>query len=233
MSLTWGQIRKHWLQIVGDNPAAVGESYDHLTEGYRSVAANHAVRVPELAAIDESLTATAGNDYVEMSGLDFDTYAILDVFNVTQGFPTEPEPGGMTGRRRYLDTTGKPPSGTITHYQRDGVRLYVRNTPSAETVLRVRVQRQVATVTAGDINSSPLTPAQFDWAIIYYAASNFYSVHPRIEGDPATNYATYYLNLAREKISERVDPRVEEDRPRREAFRVQGYQLGPRTRWGR
>lgn len=233
MSMTWGQIRQHWLNTVGNASSATTEAYDHLTEGYRSVAANPSVRVPELAAIDESLTVSADADYVAMSGLDFDTYAVLDVFNVTQGYPIDPEPGGMTGRRRYLDTTGKPPAGVITHYQRDGVRLYVRNTPEADTVLRVRVQRQVPTITVADINTTPLTPAQYDWAIVYYAASNYYSVHPRLEGENPTNYATYYAGLAREKIGERIDPRVEEDRPHRKSFRVQGYNLNPRVRWGR
>lgn len=233
MSLTWGQIRLHWKQIVGETSAAETEVYDHLTEGYRSVATNPAVRVPELAAIDESVTFTSGSDSFAMSGIDFDTYAILDVFNKTGGYPLEPEPGGMTGRRRYLDTTGKPPSGAVTHYQRDGVLLYVRNTPDTDTVLIIRVQRQVPAITAADLNSSPLTPAQYDWPIIYAAASNFFSCHPRIEGDPPLNYASYYSGLAKEKIGERVDPRVEEDRPRRAAFRVQGYSLMPRSRWGR
>lgn len=230
MSMTWGQIRQFFLQTVGEASSATTEAWDHISEGYRSVASNPAVRVAELAAVDDTLVVSSGSDSVSMSSVDFDTYAILDVFNKTDGYPLDPEPGGMTGRRRYLTTTSKPPSGKITHYVRDGSSLYVRNTPDADTTLRVRVQRQVPAITSSDINSSPLTPAQLDWSIIWYAAANYFATHPKIEGDPPLNFADYYLKMAREKIGERADPRVEEDRPQRGTFRVRGYSLSPRSR---
>lgn len=231
--MTWAQLRKYYLQAVGDNASAADECWDHLTEGYRTVTLNQAVDVPELAAIDTAVTLAIDTDFFEVSTIDFSAFAILNVFNKTTGLPMYPETGGMIGRARYLETTGLPPSGVPTYYQRDGTKVYVRDMPTETTTLMVRVRRQISALTAADINSSPLTPPQFDWPIIYQAAASYFSVHPATDGgDPAISLDRKYRDLANQKIMEAHNPRVEEDRAHRGAIRVRGYRLSPRSSWG-
>lgn len=228
--MTWAQIRLLWLTAVGDNAAAREEAWLHLTQAHRLVTSDPNIDIPELAVIDTSVTIAAAADSIEMSTLDFDTFALLDGFNKTQGYPIHPEPGGMTGRRQYLDTTGKPPSGTITHYCRDGSKLYVRNTPAAETILILRARKQVAALSDADLNLSPLTPEQYDWPILYHAASNYHSVHPGSEDQP--DLAGRFRSMAKGQTLDLTNVRALEDKPHRGTTRLRGYNLSPRSRWG-
>lgn len=229
--MTWAMIRKLFLQAVGDNQSARDEAWLHLTQALRLITTDPAIDVPELAVIDDTFVVVASTDYTEMSSLDFDSLAIMDVFNKTRGYPIDPEPGGMTGRRRYLDTTGKPPSGEVTHYVRDGTRLYVRSTPSANTTLIVRARRQVAALSSADENSSPPTPEQYDWPIIYRAAENYYSVHP-MAGEGAPDMAGRFRVQAQGQINGLQNVRTVEDKAHRGTMRLRGYRVGPRTRFG-
>lgn len=233
MSLTWGQIRKYVIEAAGGPGAVQEEVWDHVTEGYRFVATHPAVEVPELSAIDELLTVTSGQDRVAISSIDFDVFAIQSVFNLTSGYILYPDPGGMLGRERYLQTTGKPPSGSITNYTRDGAYLYVRNTPTADTSLRVRVLRQVPAIGDADINSSPITPAQYDWAIIHAATANFYKIHPRYastqDGSQGESFADRFSRMAEQAIGTPKPTEREQDRVRKETWMLRGYSLQPRS----
>ena len=232
--LTWAQMRKYALEAMGGSDPARDEVWDHLNEGYRYVATHPNVRVPELSAIDESVVVTAGNDYVEVSSIDVPLFAIQSVFNVTDGFMIYPDPGGMLGRERLLTTTGKPPVGSITFYTRDGSRLYVRDTPSTNTTLRVRVLRQVPTLSDSDLNSTALTPAQYDWAIVNAAAANFYRIHPLYssapDGSQGESLADRYAAQANLTLQTPGPPEQEQDRVRREPLMIRGYTLTPRSR---
>lgn len=229
---TWGQLRDLYLSAIGDNAAGREERWTHLTKGFRQVTVDPDVDIPELAAIDESLVIAAGADYAEMSGLDFTVFALLNVFNKTDGVPLNPEPGGMEGRARYLDTTGKPPSGAVTHYMRDGTKLYVRNTPSVETTLSVRARRQITALTDADISSTPLTPPQYDHAIVYFAVGSFYALHPKMSGEGLPiREDERYNSMGKAEILRVKHPRQVEDKVRRETMRLRGYSMSPRSRW--
>lgn len=231
---TWASLHKLFLQTVGDSQAARDEAWTHLSEGYREVATR--VDPPELAAIDESVALTIDQDYVNVSSVDLSVYAILDGFNVTDGCQIYPEPGGMTGRNRYLTDTGKPSAGNVTHYMRDGSRIYLRGTPDKATTLRFRVKQQTPTLTLANANDSPLTPPQHDMAIVFAAAESFYMVHPKTEMDGQTPVmlSQKFREAKQVKLAtvEALSPRVEEDRSRNETFRLRGYSLrGSRRRW--
>lgn len=225
MSMTWAQIRQLYLQAAGDSEVAREETYLHLSEGYRDVASR--VDVPELSAIDASVTVTATNDYVEVPTIDFQVYALLDVYNVTGNYPMYIEPAGMTGRNRFLSDSGKPPSGSVTHWQRDGTKIYVRNTPTVDTVLRLRVRQQTPTISASDLNSRPITPPQYDMAIVSAAAENFYTLHPKLDQAPdGQQPPSLKYRMAKEaKVAAPKDVRVEEDRAHAETMRLRGYSL--------
>jgi hypothetical protein len=228
MSMTWAQIRMAFLQAAGDSEQAREEAALHVSEGYREIAAGS--DVPELAAIDSLVPVPAGVDYTDVAAVDFSVYALLDAYNVTGGYPLYPEPGGMTGRNRFMGTTGIPPLGTITNYQRDGGRIYWRNTPASDAQIRLRVRLQTPTITlaADTLNESPITPAQYDMAIVWAAAESYYTLHPKNEVDGAqapTPLSQKYRDAKQAKLSVVVNPRVEEDRAHSEVMRLRGYRM--------
>lgn len=231
--MTWAQILKRYIAACGDTPAARDEAFDHLTEGGRAVANDAALaELPDLMGIDESVVITADTDNALISTIDLNVFAIQNVFNKTEGFPMNPEPGGMIGRQRYLETTGLPPSGSVTHYVRDGVRLYVRQTPTANTTLMVRVRRAVVTLTNSDLNLSPITPPQYDEAIIFHAAANYFLSHPRedVAGEGQPSFSQKYLAAAALKlVTPKVAPAVEDKARINETMRLRGYSLQPRS----
>ncbi len=231
---TWAQLRLLYVQGVGESPGAKEEAWTHLSNAYRDIATDPRVNVPELNAIDTSVSITADTDVVTVATIDFSVFAILDGFNVTDGVPIRPEPAGMIGRNRFLETTGKPPSGNVTHYMRDGSSIYVRNMPSVATTLKFRIMRQVADVTAADVNSSPLTPSQYDMAIVQSAISNYYALHPReaiaTEGDRTVMLSQKSRQEVERILDQRRQPMAEEDRSRVGTTMLRGYSFSPRSR---
>ncbi len=228
MSMTWGQLRIGFLQATGDSESAREEAYMHLSEGYREIASR--VDVPEMNAIDSAVVVPAGADFVEVSTIDFETYALLDVYNVTGNFPVFIEPAGMTGRNRFLSNNGVPPSGSLTNFQRDGTKIYIRNVPTVDTTLRLRIRLQTPTITIALLNSRPITPPQYDMAILFAAVENFYNLHPRIEGEGSQQIilSQKYQAAKEAKLAAPADVRVEEDRSHSETMRLRGYRLGGR-----
>lgn len=225
MSLTWAQIRQLYLQAVGDSEVGREEQYLHLSEGYREVASR--VEVPELSAVDEAVIVRSEDDFVDIANVDFEIYALLDVYNVTGNYPMYIEPSGMTGRNRFLSNSGKPPSGSVTHWQRDGSRIWVRNTPSVDTTLRLRVRQQTPTISAAMLNDRPITPPQYDMAVVFAAVENFYNLHPKTEtsGDQQVVLSQKYQASKEAKLAAPKDVRVEEDRAHAETMRLRGYRL--------
>jgi hypothetical protein len=230
--MTWAQIRKRYISACGDTAAAREEAWDHLTEGGRAVANDPALaELPELMGIDESVVITADTDNALISAIDLNVFAIQNVLNKTEGFPVNPEPGGMIGRQRYLGTDGLPPSGSVTHYVRDGVRLYVRQTPTVNTTLMVRVRRAVVTLTDSDLNLSPITPSQYDEAIILSAAANYYLAHPKENnlGEGQLMSKKYADAAALKMAVPKIAPAVEDKARIHETMRLRGYSLRPRS----
>lgn len=239
----WANIVKLYTQMAGDTPVAYQERHLHLADAQRLIAGE--VDVPELAAIDASVTVLAGADYVETSGIDYSVYAVLDVFNVTEGIPMWPEPGGMTGRRMYLEqATAKPAVASLTHYQRDGTKLYVRGTAEGNTTIQVRVQRQMPDLVDADLlTGDPILPPQYDRALAHRAAGLYFLTHPREnrvtgtgeggEGEGGFMQSREHEGAANRLVAGVKSPRVEEDRARGERFRLSRFRAAPRSRRGR
>lgn len=239
--MTWAQIRKLYLSACGGATAADQEWPVHLTQGYRRVASELDVpelHQPEASADVKEDPANPGTylDYVEM---DCGVYQIDSVVNLTKGIIMYPEPKGIVGRNQYIvettGTYGMPPKGDVTHYLRRGNRLLVRDRPrDGEPVkLAVHFKIQVPDVTADDLNSHPLTPSQYDMAIVHRAAESFFLMHkeankPSGAGEPPPSVLHY--EAANNALVRSQDPKVEEDRPRNETIRVAGYRLRPRWR---
>jgi hypothetical protein len=236
MGLSFTDIKRYFLSSCGDEAVARAEWTAHVSEGYRRVCAK--LDLPELQKV-ETVTVLAGTDKVSIPGFDANVYAILNVFDVTDGYPLRPEPDGMVGRDRYLvkgTTSAIPPAGAITNYIHDGTSLYVRYTPTYDTVLQVRVRQQPPNVTEADATNGtmPLTPDQYDWAIVHYAVANFYMVHPDRDAaqgeDDGTLLSQRHLQAAEDAVSGSKDPVFKEERSRYDGMRLRGRMLMPRTR---
>ena len=227
--LTYAKMRQFYLQGTGDSEAAQEESYDHLTEGLRKVSSQ--TDVPESEALDEQVTVKANTDRTLVSSIDFDAYAINDIYNVTDGVPMYPEPNGASGRRLYLIAGGLPPIGNVTHWVRDGSYIFVRYMPGSDTVLRIRGRRQSSPITMSNLNEVSPLPAQYDWPIIWSAILNFVNLHDAPTGVTAEEWLAK-ANKLRASIQDgmqKIEPRVEEDRTIRSTTRLRGYSTAPRS----
>jgi hypothetical protein len=225
MAFTWAQIRDFYLGVAGKTTEAVSEAYDHLTAGYRRLAA--LVDVEELYQDDARVTVPDGADFVEM---DCDVYAVYYVFNLTHGHKLLPEESGMRGRARYLEAgTGKPPRGLVSHYARAGGRLYLRDSASGAQVLKLQYKLNPPDVTSATLAQHPLTPQHLDWALVWLAAANYYAAHPDKEvypgeggGGPTVSAETLETR-AMALLSEAKPPKAHENNDRREWVRQRGY----------
>jgi hypothetical protein len=230
VNLTWAQIKQFTIDACG-NPTSINqEIYAHLTEGHNHVCAQ--VDVPDLVQSadvvipTDPMGITTYLDYIE---LDPTVYHLDSVKNKTDGYPVIPEPSGMLGRDRYLTAgTGRPPTGSVRNYWRDGNRVYLRDTPTKSTTLTLRYRMEPADIDATMLNLHPLPPAHYDWAIIFAAAMNYYMAHPTEEG--AADKVQQYQASMNEKLQAPKQVMVEEDRPRYQRMRLAGYRCSPRTR---
>lgn len=191
------------------------------------------INAPETNAIVESVTVPSGQDYIFSATLGSDMFAILDVINTTDNYKALPEPQGMIGRSMLCTVGGKPASGPVTHYIRDGNKVWVRNTPTTDTTLQFRIMRVMPDLSDTDINDTPIVPSTYHMAIVYAAAESYYMFHPSTDmvNEVPVILSEKYKAAKMERISTQREAVMEEDRSRFEAYRVSGYRLGARTAW--
>lgn len=176
MSNTWATLRDLYAKTIGQTQASMNEALVHLTEGYREVAARCEVR--ELENTGTNVSTVAGTDYVSLPTSPA-VFVLLQVDDTTSGTRLWPEPSGMRGRSQYLEaTTGVPAQGKPMYYEMTGTRLYLRPTPDAVYVLRLRYKIQPADLVAGDMTGRPATPDHLDMAIVFAAAISYLLTHP-------------------------------------------------------
>ena len=224
MAFTWAQIRDYYLGVCGRTTEAVAEAYDHLTASYRRLAS--LAEVEELYQDDARVTVPDGADFV---AIDCDVYAIHFVVNLTHGHKVTPEEGGMRGRSRYLEAaTGKPPLGIVSHYARAGGRLYLRDAARGAQELKLQYKVHPPDVSPEALASHPLTPPHLDWALVWFAASNYLGAHPEQERLPGpeggpTVTASSLDTRAMALLAEPKSPKDRESADRKEWVRQRGY----------
>lgn len=236
MGLSFTDVRRFFLAAAGDEAIARAEWPFHVSEGYRQVCAR--IDLPELQKV-EPATVLANTDSVSIPSFDQNVYAVLNVYNATEGFPMRPEPGGMVGRDRYLlaGNPARPPTGSVTDYIHDGTLLYVRYMPTADTLLQIRVRQQPPNVGEAEASAGtmPLTPDQYDWAIVHLAVANFYLTHPKLDVQPGeddgASLAQRHLDSAERVFTGAASTVFKEERSRYDGMRLRGRMLGPRTRF--
>ena len=227
--MEWKQIKRVFLQSVGETQDAHDELWEHLNFGYRWLFGT--VDMPEHHIPDATVNTVANQDWIDV---DDDLYAIDWITNTVDGRKLDPEWDGMRGRARYIDSGQViPPTGSPKFYTRQGTKIFLRDTPDAIIRLLISFRFFPEWVDAtSDLTQHPLSPAQYDMAIVFRAVANYFKLHVPVLGDGQRDYvrAAEAKNAAVEIISEVEDPRAEEHLDRRSYVQQAGYDMGLRGR---
>jgi len=235
-SMTFARIRDAFLQNVGKSQSSSQEAWDHITEGYRETLRQG--DFPEVfreeVRVSVDLDEEHPGDFLDYIELPCEYMTLYSVFNEEVGAPVNFEPSGWRGRERFLqlatpkDTRSKPPNGEVRWFVPMGRRIYLRDTPSSDTTLKVSYRLQPPTLDDELANDHALTPAQADWAIVWFAAANYYKAHPQVEG--ASKLRAELEQQAQGKLHARYNPDVEVEKTAFNRMRVAGYRYTPRSR---
>lgn len=229
MSMTYREIMTLGLAAINDSllqaAAPEREKYEHLNNGIRWV--TNRLELPELGVPNATVPTVAGQDYVEH---DCGVYAIKWILDQSTGSKLDPEEDGMRGRARHIETgSDRPPTGELHRYVREGNRIWLRDTPDAVKTLTISFRIQPPKVTSDNADGHPMTPEQYDWAIVYAMVSSYFKLHPpRLPPDmvPDMNRYKEYEVMAISVIDGQKDPVGLETRDQRFIFRTPGYDFG-------
>jgi hypothetical protein len=225
MSLPWSDIFDLYMSGTGNAPAAAKERFVHVTEGYRGVCGQ--LEVPELYIPGAEEDTVASQDYIEM---DPDVYSMHTVVNKDTGYKLEPEPAGYRGRSRYIEaSTGMPPEAdNPNYYVRKGNRLWLRDTPNQVVTLLMSFKLHPPAITSStDITEHPITPPQYDMAIVRWAMGNYFLVHPPITDQGLdVNHGQNLIASAQQLLVNPKSPMADEGMDSRNFTRQLGYDFG-------
>lgn len=233
--MTWKEIRDIYLVSTANATLAIEQAWYHLSNGYRRTCAE--LDIPEVYGPELQFTTVANQDWVATPDTgSFDSlYSIYSGFNKTRGFAIEIEPQGFRGRNQLRTTTGKPPSGDVTHYVRVGDKIWLRNTPTGAQVLLFQTRFQPADLSDSDLTGEPRLPAQYHQAIVAQAAVSYYETVPEDARDlssPDLLQSAQFERTARRLMMTQAAPSQEEHHNRRHTLRVAGYRVTPLARGG-
>jgi hypothetical protein len=226
MSLTWAEIIDLYHNGCGNAQFAFKERFTHVTEAYRG--ASSLLELPELYMPNATIATVANQDWVEV---DPDVYSLVSASLKDTGLKLTPEPGGFRGRQRYYesDQVRPPVSGSVSFYVRKGNRVYLRDTPDAIMTLIFAFRMHPPPVTSStDLTEHPITPQQYDMALVRWAMGSYYSIHPPQVGENAFDLqkGPSLVKAAQEMLIERRNPAAEEKLDTQHYMRQQGYDFG-------
>lgn len=224
--MTWEELINLYMKACGQTEDCATERFAHLNFAYRHLCG--VLELPELHLSNATVTTVDGQDWVEM---DCDVFSIDWIVNKSTGRKLDPEPAGSRGRAEFFEVgEDKPSEGPINFWVRRGNRLYLRNTPDDEIDLTVSFRFHPPTITVADLAEHPITPAQYDWALVRMAASNYFSIHIPMsnEGLPDYGRSERFMQQAIEQINQLKHPVAEEQKDRRDYIRQAGYDFGVR-----
>lgn len=180
------------------------------------------IDVPELFQPDARQSTTANQDYID---IDCDVYYISSIVDLSTGQRLDEEPEGNMGRSKFLGTNGKPPTGSLRYWMRQGKRIYLRDTPGSVVELRLQYKVHPPEITNADWGKYPMTPNQYDEAVLWLALSKFYSLHPPKLPDGQNDYgrSDSLLQKAMLKIQSNEDIKAKEGKARNAYAQQPGY----------
>lgn len=222
MSMAFEDIERVYLRAAGESGDGHQERWDHINFAYRWLFGK--LKVPEVNIPDATKQTVANQDWIEV---DNDLYAVGSIVNTTDGRKLDPERDGFRGRSRYIEAgTTMPPTGSPQFYIRQGNKIWLRDTPDAVYDLLVSFRFLPEWVDdKTDLSQHPITPGQYDMAIVYRALGSFFTMHPPMnqDGQPDRGRAQELKQEARDIVGEMVSPADEENLDRRQYVRQAGY----------
>lgn len=221
--MNWAEIRKLFLRSVGETTGAAEEWSIHVTEGYRRTCSRLNVRELE-TTVDKD--TSDGIDYIL---LPTDVYHVIEVVNLTSGWPLVPEEAGVRSRSRYFEADeSKPAEGEPTNYVLTGEKMFLRPTPDDTYTLRLRYRIQVPQVGMADMASEPIIPEQYHMAIVHASALSYLRTHLDADQvDPGAQSPSMRAEQAFQAAL--VEPDLPKDRERfdqRGRMYLKGFRLG-------
>jgi len=228
MSMTWGEIYGIFLTSAGNTEDAAKESWQHLNYAHRRITSS--LDLPELHVPDATITTTADQDWITAPSV---IRSIDWIEDTTTGRKLDPEPGGMRGRARYMESGEvRPPTGVMSFYVPKGNKIYLRDTPDSADQLLVSFWAHPDNVGDADIDDYPLTTQEYDMALAKMALGNFFDFHPPILPDGQVDHSR--AQMLTEKAGSDLDgirTRVtDENLDRRQYQQQPGYDFGVRGR---
>jgi hypothetical protein len=220
--LTWFQVRDMYERACDSSELAIHETWLHINYAYRRVCA--VLELPELHVPDATVDTVANQDYINM---DSDVYSIDWIQDQETARKLDPEPNGMRGRVRFFESgEARPALGVPQFYVRKGNKIYLRDTPDAIRTLNIGFRFHPAEVDSSDETKHPITPPQYDMAMVKIAAGNYFELHPPTNALDGTLDFTRGQQLKQSGItdlSEPKSPAAEENLDRRQYLRQEGY----------
>lgn len=229
MSLQWGDILDLYTNgclDMGASPELVNkEKYTHATESIRRICA--ILELPELYMPDATFDTVANQDWVL---IDPDVYSIHSIQQQSTGLKLRPEPGGFRGRMRYYEAgQQRPPlSNACAFYVRKGTKLYLRDTPNAILTFSASFRFHPPPVTSADLAEHPVTPQQYDMAIVKGAMGSYFDLHPpKFDGNPDPSYGRNLIEQSKQVIlGDTKNPTAEEVLDTEHYTSLAGYDMG-------
>lgn len=225
MSLTWADAIDLYHNGCGHTDYSWKERFTHITEAYRGLCS--VLEVPELYITGATQATVADQDYVDM---DPDVYNVHNVILKETALKLIPEPGGMRGRARYFETdqVRPPTSGSVSFYVRKGNKLFLRDTPNAIMTLIIDFRLHPPAITSlTTLTEHPITPPQYDMALVRWAMGSYFSIHPPISDRGLDlNHGPAIIEAAKGMLAEKRSPVAEENRDQQHYMTQRGYDFG-------
>ncbi len=226
--MTWKQIERLFIKVTGATQDAHDEKWDHLNYAHRELCAH--LELPELHVPDAEVTTVHQQDYIDV---DDDVYNVDWIVDQSTGRKLNPEPGGMRGRARFIESgETRPPLGSHAFWVRKGSRIWLRDTPQqgaagagSEPKLLISFRFHPPVVGKDNWSEHPITPNQYDMALLKWAAANFFELHPPKNQEGAIDYqrGDKMMKSVATDLEAPKSPMAEENLDRREFYRQPGY----------
>jgi hypothetical protein len=175
--MTVKQLRDLYIRGAGSTEDAKREQWLHLNNSYREICAIMDFR--DLKFIGLEVDTVAEQDWV---GIDAAFRSIEQIVNMEDGLKLIKEPGGMKGRKRYLENSeNRPPLGSPSFWEAEADRIWLRDTP--RDIISLSIDGKMYPPELDDDTdqcSHLIIPADYDMAFVYLALAGYFAIHPPV-----------------------------------------------------
>jgi len=230
--MIWEEIVDLYVRGCGNSEFSKREKWLHLNHALQKLT----VRFddPYAKVVNVSVSTVANQDWINLAtvaaaeeGTGF-IRSVENVSDVARGRKLDKEPGGFKGRKRYYEAGfERPPLGSLSHWEREGDKLYLRDTPDASIVLSIDYKKLPDVLSGATILTTvPEISPDYHMAIVHFAIANYLQLHPPMNiqtGGPDLSGSRSAAQAAEEIIQLHRTVNMEENRDQRHYTRQRGY----------